>query len=94
MARKRPTTMKLPGLLDGRAAIGLRAALLERRGKPLALDASEVVTLGALSAQVLVSAARTWRADGVELQLKAVSEALSNGLRLLGLGTHDITTGA
>lgn len=85
MARKRTTTFRLPGRLDASAASGLREALIARRGKGLALVADDVVFIGALSAQVLVAAANTWRGDGLELTVKSASEAFAEGLRLLGL---------
>lgn len=85
MSKKRVTTFKLPGRLDAGAAPELREALLARKGKSLALVADGVVFIGALSAQVLVAAASTWRKDGVELHVKSPSEAFSEGIQLLGL---------
>lgn len=78
--------LALDAVLDLNAAGPLCAALLERRGSDLALDASAVRHLGALCAQVLASAAATWAADGRALAVRAPSEGFAQATRLLGLG--------
>ena len=64
----------LAPVLDLNAAEPLKAELLARRGADLAVDASGVERLGGLCLQVLLSAIRTWRADGVNLAFSAMSD--------------------
>jgi chemotaxis protein CheX len=65
-AGDQPTVAKLQlePVLDLGAAERLHARLLELRGQPLDIDASQVERLGGLCLQVLISARNTWRADG------------------------------
>ncbi|CAN1572586.1 SpoIIAA Anti-anti-sigma regulatory factor (antagonist of anti-sigma factor) [Caulobacteraceae bacterium] len=74
----------LPAQLDGTTAGPLRGALLAARGRPVRLDGAAVTRFGALGLQVLLSAARTWRADGQPFDLVEPSPALNQGLRQLG----------
>ena len=61
-------TLILSDVLD------LNAALLALRGHPVVLDASAVQRLGGLCLQILLSARKTWAADGVNLSLGSVSQ--------------------
>lgn len=88
-----PKALALDETLDLNAALNLRAALLDRRGSDLALDASGVGHLGAQCAQVLVSAAATWSADGRRLTISGASEPFGQGARLLGLQSILISEG-
>lgn len=74
----------LAPVLDLKAATPLKAALMERRGHPLELDAADVQRLGGLCLQVLLAAAAAWRADGVTLRVGPRSEAFIDALRLFG----------
>ena len=74
----------LPAVLDLRAAASLKSELLARRGQPLSLDASGVDRLGGLSLQVLLSAVRTWAADGQSLTVSPASEAFVEQCRAFG----------
>ena len=69
--------LTLAPVLDLRAAEPLKAELLSRRGEALALDASGVDRPGGLCLQVLLAARKTWAADGLNLRLGFVSEALA-----------------
>jgi anti-anti-sigma regulatory factor len=82
----------LPERLDNTEAETLRAQLLARRHAPLALDGRAVRSLGALSAQVLVSAVLQWRADGQSLGLDG-SPALIADLTNLGFAVPEIQEG-
>ena len=77
--------LRLPILLDLPAARPLAAALLERRGKPLAIDASAVGQVGAQCVQVLLSAKRTWEADGVSLSIVNCTTRMIEDLKLIGI---------
>lgn len=75
----------LPAVLDITAASGLHGTLLAHRGAPLAVDASAVKRLGGQCLQLLISAGRTWGADGVPIRLSESSEAFERDLALMGL---------
>lgn len=77
----------LPETLDLAAATGLAKSLLEARGADLKIDGSQVRRLGGQCAQVLVSAAKTWQHDRVELNIVEASAEFQAGLRLLGLSS-------
>jgi len=77
--------LRLPVSLDLPAARPLAAALLERRGKPLAIDASAVGQIGAQCVQVLLSAKRTWEADGVSLSIVNCAARMIEDLKLIGI---------
>ena len=55
--------------LDLTEAAALRQSLLDRAGQAVTLDAGEVVHLGGLCLQVLLSAARDWQALGRALRI-------------------------
>jgi len=76
--------LALTPVLDLKAAAPLQAALLERRGHPLEIDAADVQRLGGLCLQVLLAAAATWRADGLSMRVGPRSEAFLDALRLFG----------
>ena len=80
--------MNLPPVLDLKAAEGLRAALLARRGQPLQIDASGVQRLGGLCLQVLLAARKTWEGDVFPFSIDQRSEAFSEMLRLFGAETR------
>jgi chemotaxis protein CheX len=77
--------LRLPVSLDLPAARPLAAALLERRGKPLAIDASAVGQVGAQCVQVLLSAKRTWELDGVSLSIVNCAARVIEDLKLIGI---------
>jgi chemotaxis protein CheX len=76
--------VRLAETLDLNAAEPLRQALAEQRGRPVALDGSQVARLGGLCLQVLVSAHKTWVEDGQEFHIDHASPELIDQLRLLG----------
>ena len=69
--------ISLPENLDLKAAAPLKAAFLERRGAEILIEADQVRRLGGLCLQVLLAARKTWAADGLNLRLGFVSEALA-----------------
>jgi chemotaxis protein CheX len=77
--------LRLPVSLDLPAARPLAAALLERRGKPITIDASAVGQVGAQCVQVLLSAKQTWQADGVSLSIVNCAARMIEDLKLIGL---------
>lgn len=83
----------LPECLDLPAAKPLARALLERRGKPIVLDAAAVHQLGAQCVQVLLSARRTWDADGVPLSIVNCAPRMIEDLQLLGIDSTALMSG-
>jgi chemotaxis protein CheX len=83
----------LPASLDAAAAPALLETLLARRGAALEIDAEPVNRLGAQCLQILLSAAATWRADGVRLAVSAPSAEFSRALQLLGLSLDNLAAG-
>lgn len=78
----------LPEVLDTAKAAALRDRLVGVRGRDARIDASHVRHLGALCAQVLLSALATWRAEGHRLVVEGPSEAFREAATMLGLYPH------
>ena len=74
----------LPAVLDIQSAEALRVQLLDARGHSLTLDGSAVERLGGLCLQVLLSAQRTWAADGHALVVETASEAFTDQWNAFG----------
>lgn len=91
MKRKPESTLMLTRVLDLRAATPLAEDLLAMRGRPVAIDASQVERLGGLCLQVLLSGAATWRADGMPLRFADVSEVFDEQLALFGVALPDLS---
>jgi anti-anti-sigma regulatory factor len=86
--------LRLPQKLDRKAAITLVDDLRARRGGDLGLDASETRHFGTLAVQTVVSAARTWAAEGHRLTIHSVSDACVDQLSLLGFTPETLVEGA
>lgn len=86
-------TVKLPEFLDLAAAAPLVATLLERRGKPIVIDGSAVHQLGAQCVQVLLSAKRTWSADGAPLSIVNCAPRMIEDLQFLGIEPATLISG-
>jgi anti-anti-sigma regulatory factor len=63
----------------------LAQRLTARRGEDIVIDAAAVDLLGAPCAQVLLSAFKTWHADGRSIDLRTPSEGFRENARLLGM---------
>ena len=77
--------IELPENLDMPASAQLFETFAKRLGEPLLLDASRVTRLGASCLQVMLAAARTWKAEGDALGLQNPSDRFLEDLNLLGL---------
>jgi chemotaxis protein CheX len=86
--------MELAEALDLPQATNLAASLLKLVGEDLEIDASKVQRLGASCLQVLLSAARTWKAESTSLTLAHGSERFIDDLRLLGFTPETLFSGA
>jgi chemotaxis protein CheX len=87
-----PYTIQLPDILNITAATPLAKTFLEHRGADIVADASKVQHLGAQGLQVLLSAARTWSADGVAFSLAGCSDRMLEDLKLFGVEPHNFST--
>lgn len=79
-----PAQLVLPDVLDLQAAEPLRVQLLGLRGQAVTLDASGVERLGGLCLQVLLSAQRSWAADGQPLSIAPMSDAFAEQWKNFG----------
>jgi chemotaxis protein CheX len=75
----------LPAVLDADAAANLANALCDLRYAPLTLDAAATRRIGAQGLQVLLSAARSWRKDGVALALVNLGDEPRGHIRIMGI---------
>ena len=78
------TVVRLPEVLGMEAAGPLAGELLACRGRPMRVDASAVERIGALCLQVLLSARKTWTADGVPMAVDQPSPNFQDALVLIG----------
>lgn len=86
------TTLSLAAILDGGRAAPLFEKLREAKGSDIVIDASEVARMGALCAQVLLSAQTTWAQDGRAFTILDPSGALARSAATLGLGENAFAT--
>lgn len=75
----------LPEMLDASCAAPVREMLLARRGSPLVVDAGQVRRTGTQAIQILIAAARTWRADGQRYVVTNPSSEFLDTIALVGL---------
>ena len=80
----------LPSILDSKAALPLVEHLLPLRGSDLLLDASKVERLGGQCLQVLFRGCDL-QSDGFTLVFVKPSDALIEGLAVLGAKLEDLT---
>lgn len=83
-------TIPLPARLDHEGTRFLQAALREQRGRAIRLDAGKTILLGALALQLLLAAAREWRAAGHSFVVTPRSPAFTDDLMRLGASIHDL----
>ena len=74
----------LPAVVDFASAAALRSGLLEHRGSDLEVDAAAVQRIGGLGLQILLSAARSWRSDGLKFAITGASTPFNEVLSLTG----------
>ncbi|MBB2670560.1 UNVERIFIED_ORG: chemotaxis protein CheX [Rhizobium esperanzae] len=85
VAKKSGKTLNLTAVLDLNEASALREKLLSFRGSGLSIDASGVERIGALCAQVLMSAEKTWAQDKQPFTFSQVSDAFQKTMQLVGV---------
>ena len=89
--------ISLASVLDMNAAEPLKAELLAKRGQAVTVDASGVERLGGLCLQVLLSARKSWAADGVDLMITPKSTSFAEQWAAFGASetnAQDLTEGA
>jgi chemotaxis protein CheX len=77
--------LTLPSNLNLIAAAPLKAQFLARRGETLYVDGANVARVGGQCLQVLLSARKTWAADGMEWVNKNFSPELISALEEMGV---------
>lgn len=82
--------MVLDEKITGQAAARLKQGLLAKRGQPLHIDAGNVIGIDTQGFEVLLAAAKLWRADQVALAYTMISEPMQRGLEILGLSRADL----
>lgn len=87
-------TIRLPEKLNTAAAEPLFRELIAARGSAVMLDARDVVQLGSLCCQVLISAKQTWAADNVNLTFDEVPQPFRESLESLGLPSNILIEGS
>lgn len=80
----------LPDLLDISTASAVRQLLLDHRGGDLVLDASSVRKVSAAGLQVVISAVRTWQADGHEFRIDAPSRQMRDAFEIMGFDAKSL----
>lgn len=91
--KKRSTSFELPSCLDMSAAPALKSSLLALRGGDAVLDAGTIQRMGAQCVQVLVSAKRTWEADGHGFSIVNPTTEFLECLSMLGIGEAELSIG-
>jgi len=79
------TAIALAPRLDLTHAELALTAIRAREGEALVLDAGGVTHLGGLGLQILLAAARSWRAAGLPLTITPRSSAFEEALCLFGV---------
>jgi chemotaxis protein CheX len=75
----------LPAVMDSTFARKLHADILTMRGAPVNVDAGSVERVSTLCLQVLLSAARTWQAEGLGFSVDQPSDSMKGAFKLLGM---------
>ncbi|MGA1800648.1 STAS domain-containing protein [Rhizobium sp. HT1-10] len=83
--KKADKKISLAAVLDLNEASTLRSKLLGLRGNNVVIDASGVERAGALCAQVLMAAAKTWDEDKHSLTFSKVSDSFQKTMQLIGV---------
>ena len=87
----RAAPFQLPERFDSAAAASVLDGFKRHRGGALTVDASAVRRVGAQGLQILLSATRTWQADGHVLEIANASAELIDAAQLLGLSHSDLS---
>lgn len=85
-----PHILKLPAVLDLNAASRLHEQVLALKDKNVAVDATDVVRVGAQCIQILLSAARSWRSMDMAFSVNQSSDAFAKTLQLLGITDEEM----
>ncbi|MCB1380155.1 MAG: STAS domain-containing protein [Alphaproteobacteria bacterium] len=83
-----PCRVSLGATMDAASLRELRDSLQSTRGLPIEIDASAVTRPSTLGLQLLMSAALTWRGDGLAFHLCDPSPPLVAAAQVLGATSH------
>ncbi len=86
------STYELPAVLDSTIAKQLLADLKPLQGKALSVNGAAVNRVSTPCLQVLLSAAATWKADGMVFNITTPSATLLESVRLLGIENECFAT--
>ncbi len=89
-AKKNGKTLNLSAIIDLNEASAMRDKFLSLRGSDLSIDASAVERVGALGAQVLMAAAKTWDQDKLAFTFSKASDAFQKTMQLIGVDIHHL----
>lgn len=81
--------VELPGVLDLKAAAPLAAEILTLRGRSVDIDAAHVERVGGQCLQVLLSAAKTWKAAKTSFAVINPSSDFAECLARLGVSAAE-----
>jgi len=84
------TLIQVPGKLRATEAVRLKTLIADRRGRPVALDYSQLKQVGTQSNQVLIDANDARRADGVPFEVKNMSGEIRGSLQICGLNPSQV----
>lgn len=85
--------LTLPVSLPGEQATHIADLMLSARSNPVSVDATAVERIDTPCIQVLLSAARLWREDGISLELSGESGVFTENLNTLGLTKAELEVG-
>ena len=77
--------LSLEKVLDLNEASNIHSQFMAVRGSNVAVDASAVERAGAVSIQVLMSAAKTWEEEKLSFTFSKISDALAKTMQLIGV---------
>lgn len=83
----------LPVALDRDSAEDLLEWLRKSRGRPVVLDASRADRITVPALEVLLSAAATWRQDGIRFEVKQSSTPFTRALTALAIDPAALSVG-
>jgi chemotaxis protein CheX len=78
--------LRLPAVLDLKAAAPLAAAFLGRRGEDLRVDAGDVQRIGGQCLQILLSAHSAWVEDRRSMTIANATPQFCSAIELFGAG--------
>ncbi len=76
--------LRLPPAVDLTSVKLIAEEIAAKRGSPLEIDAGDVMRLGGLGVQLLLSAQRSWEDDGIPVKITKWSDVFQRDIEQLG----------